>query len=61
MSRRRSSGPVNDVAHVAGADYLVLTVDGHERLVPFVAAIVPTVDVDGGIVVIDPPDGLFDL
>ena len=54
-------GPVKDIAHVAGADYLVLTVDGNERLVPFVSAIVPTVDVDGGVVIIDPPDGLFDL
>ena len=28
---------------------------------PFVAAIVPEVDVAGGRVVIDPPAGLFDL
>ncbi len=28
---------------------------------PFVAAIVPEVDVAAGQVVIDPPDGLFDL
>ena len=54
-------GPVKEVAHVAGADYLVLSVDGQERLVPFVSAIVPTVDVAAGVVVIDPPDGLFDL
>ena len=54
-------GAVRDVIDVAGADYLVLDVAGHERLVPFVAAIVPTVDIEGGHVVIDPPDGLFDL
>jgi 16S rRNA processing protein RimM len=29
-------------------------------LVPFVAALVPEVDVAGGRVVIDPPGGLFD-
>ena len=29
-------------------------------LVPFVSALVPAVDVDGGVVVIDPPPGLFD-
>jgi 16S rRNA processing protein RimM len=34
---------------------------GSEVLVPFVRAIVPTVDVAGGAVVIDPPEGLFDL
>jgi 16S rRNA processing protein RimM len=54
-------GPVRDVLNAAGADYLVLEVDGRERLVPFVSAIVPTVDIAGGSVVIDPPHGLFDL
>ncbi|HEY8827147.1 MAG TPA: ribosome maturation factor RimM [Jatrophihabitantaceae bacterium] len=54
-------GPVRDVLDLAGAEYLVLDVDGQERLVPFVAAIVPTVDIAGGVVVIDPPEGLFDL
>ena len=45
----------------AGADYLVLDIDGAEKLIPFVAAIVPTVDMVGGEVVVDPPEGLFDL
>ena len=53
-------GPVTDVVHAGGASYLVLD-DGRERLVPFVSAVVPTVDVAGGFVVIDPPDGLFEL
>jgi 16S rRNA processing protein RimM len=57
----RELGPVRDVLDVAGADYLVLDVDGRERLVPFVAAIVPTVDLDARRVVIDPPEGLFEL
>ena len=54
-------GPVDDVVHAGGASYLVLHLDGRERLVPFVAAIVPTVDLAAGRVVIDPPEGLFDL
>jgi 16S rRNA processing protein RimM len=54
-------GPVREVVHAGGADYLVLDVGGTERLVPFVAAIVPTVDVAGGVVEIDPPEGLFEL
>jgi len=41
----RDLGPVVDVIDIAGTDYLVLTVDGVERLVPFVSAIVPEVDV----------------
>ncbi len=35
--------------------------DGREGLVPFVAALVPEVDVEGGHVVVDAPAGLFDL
>jgi 16S rRNA processing protein RimM len=54
-------GPVRDVLNLAGAEYLVLDVAGGERLVPFVTAIVPTVDLAGGVVVVDPPEGLFDL
>jgi 16S rRNA processing protein RimM len=57
----RELGPVRDVIDIAGADYLVVEVDGADRLVPFVAAVVPEVDVAGGFVVIDPPEGLFDL
>jgi 16S rRNA processing protein RimM len=54
-------GSVEDVVHAGGASYLVVPVAGRARLVPFVAAIVPTVDLAAGRVVIDPPDGLFEL
>jgi 16S rRNA processing protein RimM len=54
-------GPVTDIVHAGGANYLVLEVAGRERLVPFVAAVVPTVDLAARRVVIDPPEGLFDL
>jgi 16S rRNA processing protein RimM len=54
-------GAVLDVIDIAGADYLVLEVDGRERLVPFVAALVPVVDMTAKRVVVDPPEGLFDL
>lgn len=54
-------GLVRDVVHASAVDYLVIDVDGTERLVPFVAAIVPNVDVAGGFVEVDPPEGLFDL
>lgn len=43
-------------------DQLVVRLaDGHEALVPFVHAIVPVVDVEGGRVVVDAPPGLLDL
>ncbi|MEP7193467.1 MAG: ribosome maturation factor RimM [Actinomycetota bacterium] len=43
-------------------DLLVLRLnDGREALVPFVTAIVPEVDIEGGRVVLDPPPGLLDL
>jgi 16S rRNA processing protein RimM len=55
-------GVVEDVLHPPGGDLLsVRTVDGAEVLVPFVAEIVPTVDVTAGHVVVDPPEGLLEL
>jgi len=55
-------GVVTDVLHY-GQDLLVVRrADGgdDECLVPFVKAIVPEVDVPGGVLVIDPPPGLLD-
>jgi 16S rRNA processing protein RimM len=54
-------GVVSDVLH-HGQDLLVVRAEGSggERLVPFVAAIVPEVDIAGGVLVIDPPPGLLD-
>lgn len=55
-------GEVTRVDHGPAADRLVLTrPDGRTTLVPFVAAIVPEVDLAGGRVVVDPPSGLLDL
>ena len=53
-------GKVVEVVHSPGGELLELDVDGREVLVPFVRAIVPTVDVAGGRVVLDPPEGLLD-
>jgi 16S rRNA processing protein RimM len=56
-------GVVTDVLH-HGQDLLVIKRadgGGEECLVPFVKAIVPEVDVDARLVVIDPPPGLLDL
>jgi 16S rRNA processing protein RimM len=54
-------GKLADVLHLPGQDVLaVRTPDGREVLVPFVAEIVPSVDVDGGVVEVDPPPGLLD-
>jgi 16S rRNA processing protein RimM len=54
-------GEVAAVRH-EGADLLVIRrPDGGEALVPFVTAIVPTVDLAGGFVVVDPPEGLLEL
>lgn len=45
------------VAH----DFLLVDYQGDRVMVPFVEEIVPQVDVEEGIVVLDPPQGLFDL
>ncbi|WP_412516855.1 ribosome maturation factor RimM [Actinomadura madurae] len=52
-------GQVSGVLH-HGQDLLVVRGAGGEKLVPFVAALVPEVDVPGGRLVIDPPPGLLD-
>jgi 16S rRNA processing protein RimM len=55
-------GEIVRVDHGPGADMLIVArPDGRQTLVPFVTAIVPTVDVAAGRVVITPPDGLLDL
>ena len=55
-------GTVAEVLHTAAGELLSITTgDGAEVLVPFVAAMVPTVSLTDGVVQIDPPDGLLDL
>src|SRR5690349_12864134 len=55
-------GSVREVVHGPGGELLVLArAQGPDALVPFVRAIVPTVDLAGGRVVLDPPEGLLDL
>ncbi|MBN9111053.1 MAG: ribosome maturation factor RimM [Pseudonocardia sp.] len=54
-------GTVKEIAHGPGGELLVLTrPDLPDALVPFVTEIVPVVDLDGGRVVLDPPEGLLD-
>lgn len=54
-------GTVREVVHGPGGELLVLTrPELPDALVPFVHAIVPTVDVAGGRVVLTPPEGLLD-
>jgi 16S rRNA processing protein RimM len=57
-------GEVTDVLH-QGQDLLVVAGSGQragtEILVPFVAAIVPEIDLSARRLIIDPPEGLLDL
>ena len=55
-------GRVVRVDHLPAQDLLAVKMSGDEReiLVPFVAAIVPEVDVDAGHVIVTPPAGLFE-
>jgi 16S rRNA processing protein RimM len=54
-------GAITAVRHEAQDLLVVRRAEGGEVLIPFVSAIVPTVDLDGGFVVVDPPEGLLDL
>ena len=52
-------GEVTDVLH-HGQDLLVVRRSGQDdALIPFVRALVPEVDVEGGRLVVDPPEGLL--
>ncbi len=54
-------GAVRSVQHPGAQDLLVVrTVAGDDRLVPFVSAIVPEVDLAGGRVVVAAPPGLLE-
>jgi 16S rRNA processing protein RimM len=62
-ARTRSGEEVGEVVaveHGGAQDLLVVRRAGAEVLVPFVAAIVPEVDLQTGVVVLDPPGGLLD-
>ena len=54
-------GEVTAVRHEAQDLLVVRRGEGGDVLIPFVSAIVPTVDLDGGFVVVDPPEGLLEL
>lgn len=54
-------GVVTGVEHGAGGDRLQVEHDGRDHLVPFVSVIVPRVDLAARRVVVDAPEGLFDL
>ncbi len=56
-----SLGEVTAVRHEAQDLLVVRRPDAGEALIPFVTAIVPTVDVEAGFVVVDPPEGLLEL
>jgi 16S rRNA processing protein RimM len=55
-------GTVARIDHAPSSDLLVMTKPGGgTALIPFVTAMVPTVDLAGGRVVVDLPEGLLDL
>ncbi|WP_417540652.1 ribosome maturation factor RimM [Microbacterium maritypicum] len=53
-------GRVVRVEHFPAQDLLIVKVGENEVMVPFVSAIVPTVDVQAGRVIVTPPPGLFE-
>ena len=53
-------GTVTRVDHLPAQDLLTVKTDEGDVLVPFVKAIVPTVDVKAGTMTVTPPPGLFE-
>lgn len=54
-------GKVHAILDNGATDLLELRVPGHSTtvLVPFTLAVVPTVDLESGRIIVDPPEGLF--
>lgn len=53
-------GTIREVQHLPAQDLLLVKTSKDEVLVPFVSAIVPEVNVEGGYIVVNPPHGLFE-
>lgn len=53
-------GTISRLEHMPAQDLLIVTTPTGEVMVPFVKAIVPTVDVAAGTVTVSPPTGLFE-
>lgn len=53
-------GTLAEVRHMPAQDLLVVKTVHDEVLVPFVSAIVPEVNIEGGYIVVTPPLGLFE-
>lgn len=53
-------GKVARVEHMPAQDLLVVSTPKGEVMLPFVKALVPSVDLDKGVVTITPPGGLFE-
>lgn len=53
-------GQVTHVDHLPAQDLLIVKSGGREIMVPFVAAIVPEVDIEAGTLTVTPPPGLFE-
>ena len=55
-------GEITEIVHTPAGELLgVRLEDGSDALVPFVTEMVPTVDLQAGTCVVDPPEGLLDL
>lgn len=56
-----SLGRVAEIRETGGTDLLVVPSGGREILIPFARAICTEIDLAGGRIVVDPPEGLLDL
>jgi 16S rRNA processing protein RimM len=53
-------GTIARLEHLPAQDLLIVKTASGEVMVPFVKAIVPTVDIEAGVVTVTPPVGLFE-
>ena len=56
----KRDGTIAEVLHMPAQDLLRLDIDGADRLVPFVTALVPRVDLEAGVVQLADVTGLLE-
>jgi 16S rRNA processing protein RimM len=57
----RVLGRLEEIIATGSNDVYVVRADGEEFLIPALADVVLMVDLENGVMTVDPPDGLFDL
>ncbi len=54
-------GVIKDIVETGGTDVIIAEKEKREVLIPLTKTVCRTIDVEEGVITIDPPEGLLDL